>query len=227
MKKLLSPLLLLFMGSIIFTSCDKLGINRETKIGGNTDFAENKVGFKASGLTTLDGESIPQTNLEVVGNNNGIIELQFNVNLGRNIQEKINTFGETFFGSDYEKRKINYDSNGNISAKAEYINSDEGVAYIGQNGKQAVIMKYKAKKGNKWSYTDIDGRKFDMEVTHSSTTDDYDYSFFKIKVVKVEMKQKSFNPGYSKVVFIGNHKFGLVGWEVHLDDGSVLKTTKI
>lgn len=228
MKSLSKSILFLFLGVILFTSCDKNSPGRKMTIGGNTDFGENKVGFKASGLSTLGNTNLPQTALEVVGNNKGTITLQFTAPLNNDLRQKIDKFGNSYLQGEFDKYKSDFiDANGNLSAKGDFINSDEGVAFIDPKGNQAVIMKYDSNVGDKWTYTNIHGNKFDFEVNHKSTTEDYSYGFFQIKVVKVEVKQKSFNPGYSKIVYIGNHKFGLVGMEVYLEDGTVVKSSRI
>jgi hypothetical protein len=58
-------------------------------------------------------------------------------------------------------------------------------------------------------------------VVSKSTTDDYYYGFYLIKVIKVEepmLKLKS--GGLSKVTYWANHKFGLVGVKYDFADGS-------
>jgi hypothetical protein len=77
------------------------------------------------------------------------------------------------------------------------------------------IVKYDSKVGDK--YKVIEG--VEREVTSKSTDDDYPYGFMLIKVMKVE-ESPSIIPGVSKMVYIANHKFGIVGLEVTLDDNT-------
>ena len=52
--------------------------------------------------------------------------------------------------------------------------------------------------------------------------DDYPYGMMYIKVVKVEEVPNYLKSatGIRKITYIANHKFGLVGFMVTLDDGS-------
>ena len=62
------------------------------------------------------------------------------------------------------------------------------------------------------------------KVTHKSSDDDYQWAFFLIKTVQVEETGQTL-PGISKIRYIANHKFGLVGYEIHFEDGSQKKVT--
>lgn len=58
-------------------------------------------------------------------------------------------------------------------------------------------------------------------VTYRSTTDDYPMGLMMIKVVKVEEVPTSLKGGgVTKITYIANHKFGLVGVEFKFDDGT-------
>ncbi len=226
LKLFLRTILPLICFAMLVNSCEKESGGKNMTIGGKTDFAENQVGATASGITTIDGNSAGDAQIKAVANSNGITTFEVTASLSNDLKEKITNLGNAFYGGDFDNKKSKFlDSNGNLNTKIKLINSTEGVAFINPNGKQVVVMKYDAKVGDKWSHTKIDGNKVDFEVKHKSTTDDYSYAFFNIKVVKVE--QKCQQPGYSKIVYIGNHKFGLVGLEVQLEDGTVLKSTKI
>jgi hypothetical protein len=82
-------------------------------------------------------------------------------------------------------------------------------------GHTGIIVKYDSKVGDTYSGSSGTTR----EVTYKSTTDDYPYGFYYIKVMKVEESPTSI-PGVSKIVYIANHKFGIVGIEITLDDNS-------
>jgi hypothetical protein len=82
------------------------------------------------------------------------------------------------------------------------------------------IVKYDSKVGDK--YTVVPG--VEREVTYKSTDDDYPYGFMYIKVLKVE-EPSGLIPGVSKIVYIANHKFGIVGLELTTDDGATKSFT--
>jgi hypothetical protein len=61
-------------------------------------------------------------------------------------------------------------------------------------------------------------------VVSKSTTDDYDYGFFYIKVLKVEETTGYLKTsGVNKITYWGNHRFGLVGIEFSFDDETSAK----
>jgi hypothetical protein len=77
------------------------------------------------------------------------------------------------------------------------------------------LVKYDSKVGDKYKVTG----GVEREVISKSTDDDYPYGYMYIKVMKVE-ESPSLIPGVSKIVYIANHKFGIVGLEVTLDDNT-------
>ena len=78
-----------------------------------------------------------------------------------------------------------------------------------------IIVKYDSKVGD--TYSAGSGAK--RKVISKSTDDDYPYVFFNIKVIKVEESPSAF-PGVKKIVYIANHRFGIVGLELTLDDNT-------
>lgn len=78
-----------------------------------------------------------------------------------------------------------------------------------------IIVDYGSKVGDTYK----GGNGIERKVIHKSTEDEYSYGFFDIKVIKVEESPATFT-GVKKIVYIANHKFGLVGIEVTLDDNT-------
>lgn len=225
-KLFLRMILPLICFAMLVNACEKEGESNNMTIGGDTNFAENQVGATSKGITTINGNSAADAQIKVVENSNGITTFEVTATLSNDFKGKIANLGNAFYGGNFDNHKSKFlDSNNNLKTKIKVINSSEGIAFINPNGKQVVVMKYDVKVGDKWSHTKIDGNKVDFEVKHKSTTDDYSYAFFNIKVVKVEQKYQQ--PGYSKIVYIGNHKFGLVGIEIYLEDGTVIKSSRI
>jgi hypothetical protein len=79
-----------------------------------------------------------------------------------------------------------------------------------------VLVKYDSKVGDKYP---ISGSNKSREVASKSTTDDYPYGFFDIKVQKVEESVNKF--GIKTLNYYANHRFGIVGIEFVFDDGTV------
>lgn len=211
---------------LLVSACDTEGTGKKMTIGGDTDYVENQVGATAKGVTTLDGASIADIQSKVVENSGGMTTFETTIPVPPTLQGKEQLLGDQFVMELLGQSVTSYMESGNkVKLRIKAINSSEGFALINSTGKQVVIMKYDANEGDKWSHKREDGKTVEFKVTHHSTTDDYRYGLFNIKVVKVE--HLSIQPGYSKVVFIGNHKFGLVGIELYLEDGSVIKSTKM
>jgi len=221
MKKviLFSGLGLTILGLLLSVQgCDNNDIKNSPTIGGNTDFAENQVGS----ISKLRGEGLPSdVELKVVDNQSGVILIEAKCPVSNNYKQLLENLGSTYF-SDQTKF---VDSQGNFKTSIKLFNSSEGMAFIDPDNRQVVAMKYDAKKGDSWSYKYNGTEKIDFKVSYKSETDDYSYVFFNIKVVKVE--QIFHEPGISKIVYIGNHKFGLVGIEFYLEDGTVIQTSRI
>lgn len=82
-----------------------------------------------------------------------------------------------------------------------------------------VIVKYDSKVGDTYPI----GETGKVRTVVSKTgVDDYSYGFMLIKTIQVESNPKNFksNSGISKLTYIANHKFGLVGVKADFDDGT-------
>lgn len=109
--------------------------------------------------------------------------------------------------------------NGNqVSGSKKFRITSNGIQSYTKDGKPFTMVDYGAKKGD--TYT-LKRSSSDLvrKVTHKSTDDDYSWAFFMIKTVQVEETGQTM-PGISKIKYIANHRFGLVGYEVHFEDGS-------
>lgn len=96
--------------------------------------------------------------------------------------------------------------------------TDEGAQVVFEDGTKLTLVKYDAKVGDKYTAT-VGGVTLENEVTERSIEDDYFWGGLLIKVITV--KYKSHTPGILYVEHVYNHKFGLVGIAVYLEDGSV------
>jgi hypothetical protein len=81
-----------------------------------------------------------------------------------------------------------------------------------------VLVLYDSKAGDTYS---IEGSNKKREVVSKSSTDDYSYGFYDIKVQKIEESVNKF--GINKLNYYANHRFGIVGIEFVFDDGTVYR----
>lgn len=82
-----------------------------------------------------------------------------------------------------------------------------------------IIVKYDSKVGDTYA---IGSTGKVRTVVSKTGVDDYPYGMFLIKTIQVETDPKIFkvSGGVSKITYIANHKFGLVGVKVAFDDGT-------
>lgn len=104
--------------------------------------------------------------------------------------------------------------------------TSEGIQeYVSSGGdvtKPFTIVKYDAKVGDTWRFTNKEGIEVTRTVAYRSTTDDYPIAFWLLKVIKVEETRE--DPLIEKITYVTNHKYGLVGVFVQTKAG---KETKI
>jgi hypothetical protein len=110
-------------------------------------------------------------------------------------------------------------SGNTVTAHVNAKVTDEGAQVIFNNGSKLTLVNYNASVGDKYSVK-VGGTTLKNEVVSKSTEDDYFWvGGMMIKVIKV--KYTSHSPGINSVVAIYNHKFGLVGLEIHFEDGTI------
>ncbi|MBK9511472.1 MAG: hypothetical protein IPP61_15485 [Cytophagaceae bacterium] len=108
--------------------------------------------------------------------------------------------------------------NGNtLSVTKKYRITEEGIQNVYDEG-NFTLVKYDDKVGDSYSIK-VDGKKITREVEYKSTTDDYGWGMMNIKVMKVGETGRPV-AGVSKIEYILNHKFGVVGFKAYFEDGS-------
>lgn len=108
--------------------------------------------------------------------------------------------------------------NGNtLSVTKKYRITEEGIQNVYDEG-NFTLVKYDDKVGDSYSIK-VDGKKITREVEYKSTTDDYGWGVMNIKVMKVGETGRPV-AGVSKIEYILNHKFGVVGFKAYFEDGS-------
>ena len=198
-------LVLSLFTTLLFAACKDDEVNY-SKLGGSTDLQTNEVGFSYTLIGAVDDLSLGSGfKATVIDKSGDVVEIQLEGNIA-------SPFVSQLPPSAY------IDSNGKVNISGHFINSTEGVGYVNGKGETSILVKYDAKVGDKWSYTTLGGKKLNREVISISTDDDYYWGGMYIKVIEVE--QNLPYPGFTKVVYSANHKFGLVGAVVTMEDGS-------
>ncbi|MBK7097316.1 MAG: hypothetical protein IPH58_01765 [Sphingobacteriales bacterium] len=200
--------LFMLMGSI---SCKKWFTKNTsyTEISGDTNLDMNKVGSSGGMTLKLNGSDISnKPTATIVKNEGGII----NIKLTMKVPDKLKSLVSVPYA----------DASGNVNYTFKFKNTSEGIAGIDSRGKQCVFVRYDGKVGDSWSFTTKSGKTLQYKILTKSTTDDFPYAFFNIKVMTVE--QSLPYAGFRKVIYKTNHKFGLVFFEVTMEDGTVLSS---
>jgi hypothetical protein len=198
-------------GLLLIASCKKedKGSASDT-IGGDGNLATNAVGYKYSCYTNAPGVTASQV---VVTNsdNSGLVTL--------NITGAIPTVGTALTNLIPASYK---DAAGNLNVTGKFKNTSEGILdYTNSDSKPFVLVNYSSNVGDKYVLHKSNGQTITRTVTAKSTTDDYPYGMLMIKTMTVE--QDSRISGISKIRYYANHKFGLVGIEFVMEDGTVTK----
>ncbi len=139
-------------------------------------------------------------------------ELKFNI-----LNTYLKKFGVILDTADRKSMRLTASMMSKVTSEGiqDYIYSG------GDLSKPFTVVKYSAIVGDKYEFTDKDHVKIMRQVVYKSTTDDYDIVFWKIKVLKVEETKE--DPIMQKVVYVANHKFGLVGMMLYFKNGSIVK----
>jgi hypothetical protein len=115
--------------------------------------------------------------------------------------------------------------NGNqASVSRRYRITTKGFQSVYDEG-NLTLMNYEAKEGDTYSMK-RNGSTLERRVTEVSKEDKYQWGFMFIKTVHVEETGRNI-PGVSKIEFVGNHRFGMVGVKIYFEDGSTQNLTII
>ena len=92
------------------------------------------------------------------------------------------------------------------------------VDYFSSDNTGSALIGYGAAVGTKYTCKNAEGHTFTREVTAVSTADDYFYGGLMIKTTTI--KELSPARGIDRIEYRTNHKFGLVGIYIYLDDST-------
>jgi hypothetical protein len=191
---------------LIFTSCDLLKKDDTSKLtGGAAPIGAVGVTFSTSSVaiagvsnfsaTTTSQQGDLSTYNAQFGCANAVIK-----NLAMNLP------GVTVNGNNVTGSNI------------QFRNTVDGIEL--KTGPSAgVLVNYNSSVGDTYA---IGSTGAVRTVVSKTEVDDYDYGYYKIKVVKVEEVPNYLKSatGVRKITYIANHKFGLVGFQVTMDDGT-------
>ncbi len=246
MKK--TYLLLFLLSTFMWVACDNSNDPSDDPnvIGGSTDLDITKVGTKYIGSFNYDeltNGKISRINNEAVitKNENGIITAEYHMTFDIEDLKVLDTiFGlqnlpvddkislaTSYFEpfnfkldiSDTHNIKVDFEAKGKVTSEGIQDFRHSG----GNTSKPFTIVKYDSNVGDKYSFTREDGKTITREVTYKSTTDDFSWGFFDIKVIRVKEKALADDPIVQEIEYIANHKFGLVGVYVTLKTGEQIK----
>lgn len=108
-------------------------------------------------------------------------------------------------------------SGANVTRSREYKITTKGIQSIYPEGK-LILVDYDAKVGDKYSLK-RGSATLTREVVSKSTEDDYFWGGMFIKTIKVQETGRNL-PGVSKIEYVANHRFGLVGVKILFEDGT-------
>jgi len=213
--KILHFIITLLLFSVIFISCDPKDDESSDPnvINGDTNIGINTVGnsFGASVKVGNDYYDVGDS-VYIVSNNNGVVTLRVKADLTQiPALDVIN-----------DAVPISYkDQNGKINVDVQFKCTSEGIQdynWFTKPGKYHTIAKFDAKVGDSYPIKNSDGVDIVRTVTERTDQDDFPYGFYDIKTIKVEEDPKI--PGIKNIVYRVNHKFGLVWFEIEMEDGS-------
>lgn len=208
---------LLLAGTLISSSCSLFGGDKND-IGGSTDVPFAQTGTEMTLGTMIVGSSSVPVNAKVTVVSNdkgeGKAKVEFNVNEIANTPD-VKVIADYIL--NYVLPNTQADASGKVTAEVGFKATEEGMLdYI--YGDPFIIVKYGDGVGTTYSAKTPTGVEQTREIVAKSTTDDFPYGFMYIKTSKVEQELNA--GGVRKMTYYANHKFGLVYWEVSLDDGS-------
>lgn len=132
----------------------------------------------------------------------------------------LDRYGATIDVTTPNRLKIHAD----VKVKVTDQGIQEFIASKSDLSKPFTVIKYSMNVGDSWSFTDSKGVTTRRTVTYHSTTDDYPVGFWNLKVFKTESVVDG-DPVLQKIVYVTNHKFGLVGIHLFTKTGKEIPLT--
>jgi len=188
------------MAALVFTSCKK---NKDSLGGAPSPIGEAGVTFSTNYGTIAGVSNVAAT---VASLNNGVSSINGSATVTNATIKNI--------VSNHPEATIN--GNNVTITGVEFKMTTEGVEAV-YGLQPGIIVKYDSNVGDTYSLDDGVTRT----VTAKSTDNDFYWGGMLIKIIQVEEKLNKF--GVKKILYWGNHRFGLVAIEFQFDDNSTAR----
>lgn len=192
---------------LLCISCDLLNESDPTEIGGSQSPMGNVGTTVTSSTAAIAGVS--NFSASVTSLSGGVSTYTAQVTI-------TNTLLKTAL-SNYPGISVN--GNTVSISNIQIASTTEGIKCVSGPG-AGVLVKYNASVGDTYPVGTTGAVR---KVVSNTGLDDYPYGMMMIKTIQVESTPKSIQStatGIAKITYIANHKFGLVGVKVTMDDGS-------
>lgn len=217
------------------------------EIGGDTNLDLTKVGNDFGVSISIPETYVPALQniidtVRITKNDNGIVTFSGKFLIDFESLQQLDTLIGTAPLSDNLKHQLvdyflaKYNATIDTSDKSAYkllaemkfkITSEGIQDFVHSNNdlsKPFTIVKYGSNVGDKYEFTKADGSKITRTVVEKNPEEDWELSFWRVKTIKVEEVDPN-DPLISKMTYVGNHKFGLVGLIIEFKDGRKIITT--
>jgi len=204
--------------TLILINCDKntnVNIPAENYLGGDANITLGQVGNTAT-TTVKIGDNYYNTNedIELTENVDGVVNIKYKADYSQ-IPE-LATFND-MIPDEYK------DNAGKVDIDFKFkITSDGLQDYMNLDGNAHTLVNYNSVVGEAYSIRQSDGVVLSRKVSAKSTEDDFAWGWYDIKTITVE--QNAPIPGVNKYIVKANHRFGIVWFEVVMEDGSSVGT---
>jgi hypothetical protein len=206
MKKLSAIILSISMLMLCF-SCDKLTKKDDPTVLGGDQSPMSEVGVTVSS-SSVEIAGVSNFSATVSSLEGGISTYNAHAKVTNSLLKNMvaNFPGVTIDGD-------------NVSiADFQIKQTTEGIQCLTGPG-AGILVKYSSSVGDTYPI----GSTGEVRTVVSKTSvDDYPYGFYLIKTIQVESNPNNLKStaGISKITYVANHKFGLVGVKVSMDDGT-------
>lgn len=187
--------------ALLFMSCEKYGILSTSLGGTQSPIGEVNTTFTFSDITGISNSSATVT--ELTG---GVSKISFT---GMVTDSKLLALISYLPNVSVVGNSVS----GSMKAKI----TSAGIETVHEGGK-LILVKYDAKVGDVYSLKTGDAT-IKREVVSKSVNDDHYWGGMLIKTMVVKETGHT-APGISKIEYIANHKFGLVGAVLYFTDGT-------
>jgi len=203
-----TPIIALCILLISFlSSCSSFDLEKEKLGGEESPMAEKGVtvsstSINVAGVSDFSGTITSSENGIATYEGKAVVTNSYLKQLFANIPE-VTVVGDTIKTEDFQMKQ-----------------TKDGLELL-SGPTSGILVNYSSSVGDKYQ-TDDPG--IEREVVSKSTTDDYPYGFYNIKVIEVEEPTSVLKSGgVSKITYYANHRFGLVGIQFSFDDGTTAK----